>query len=134
MNLYSSQFSEYNFESTHRILFMSWKKDSQNLDEEKIKAEMNRSLSFIEQYGVRNVIVDTRNYTFRNNLNIQNWITRSYMPLMMSAGLLKYAIIVDSGIIHQFKDSGEDDEKVLPIVEYFAEMDEAKKWIESHEH
>ena len=129
MNIRTSDFSDIYFEPASRLLTMTWNKESQKLDEAGVKLEIGRIVEYIRQYSVKHVIIDSRNYFFRNNSAIQTWITHTYMAQIMDSGVLKYAIIVNSEIIPQVKGDHDADEEVLPVVDYFTEVEEAKKWI-----
>lgn len=134
MKIYTSPYCEFLFEAKGRVLSMIWNKECGQLDEEGVKSEIGRILKYIDQYGVINVIVDSRNYQFRDNATIQSWIHQTYVPQLVDGGILKYAIVVHDQILKELKkspDESEDDDDSFPRVEYFTRPDEAQNWIES---
>ncbi len=130
MEIYAGPFSIINLVPENSLLIASWSTDSKNLDESGVKFEIGRVLNYTKEYNIQNIIVDTRNYYFTDNVRIQSWINRTYMPQIMDCGVMKYALIVNSEVKDKYADF-EESETVLPVVEYFADLENAKKWIES---
>src|SRR5271154_5148386 len=124
MEIYSSPFSMINLIEENRLLTVSWNSNSKNLDEPGVKFEIGRILEFVREHDIQNIIVDSRNYHFTDNMRIQNWINHTYMPSIMDSGVIKYALIVNSKSKDKYADF-EDIEIVLPLVEYFTDFEKA---------
>ena len=129
MKIYSSPYGTIDFDPTRSLLSASWTKDSANLDDEAVKSEIGKILRFVDEYKIQNIIVDARNYAFRENANIQSWITQYYMPLIMESSVRKYAIIVNMLERTEPDNTLHDDDEL--VVEYFIDPEGAKAWIES---
>jgi hypothetical protein len=128
--IFSGPFSQISLIPERGLLLFVWKGESKTLTEESVKFEISRILDFVKEYHVENIIVDTVNYSFRDNLNLQNWINKQYMPLIMDCNVKKYALIVDLKTKTTYDDLDKDDaEFFLPAIEYFTDLEEAKKWI-----
>lgn len=127
MKFYSSTFSDLLYRSENQLILEYWKAESQSLDEAGVKFEISKILDCINEHTVRNIIIDARNYSFRDNIKIQQWINYTYMPLIMKSGVRKYAIIVKEQIESIYENF--EVEKVLPEIEYFTDPEEAQKWI-----
>ena len=127
MKLYSSPFSELLYMRERRLLLASWSESSKDLGEDEVKGEINKIIDYVREYQIRNIIVDTRNYFFKDNVRIQNWINYDYVPKLMESGVTKYAIVVKSDI--KLHPSDEKMEGILPVVEYFSSLEEALQWI-----
>jgi hypothetical protein len=130
MNIYDGPFSTIRLVADTRLLIASWQEEAKILDPEGVKFEIGRILDYVKQYAIRNIIVDTRNYVFQHDAGIQAWINHTYMPLIMDNGVMKYALVVASDVNDRYSDF-EDMETVLPLIEYFTDIDKAKVWIES---
>ena len=127
MKLYSSPFSELVYMKERQLLLASWSERSKELGEDEVKSEINKIIDYVRQYQIKNIIVDTRNYFFKDNVRIQNWINYKYVPELMDSGVIKYAMVVSSDIERQPGD--EKMEEILPVVEYFSSVEEALQWI-----
>ena len=82
----------------------------------------------VKEHNIKRIVVDARNYFFRDNIQIQNWINYTYLPLLMDSNVTKYAIIIDSEVMKQPEDLTEDD---TMKVEYFSNSEDALQWINS---
>jgi len=128
MKLYSSPFSELFYKQERQLLLASWNECSKDLAEDEVKIEISKILDYVKEYPIRNIIVDARNYVFSDNVKIQNWINRDYVPQLIESGVSKYAIVVKSQNMQQQKDEIESGD-ILPVVEYFSSLEEALAWI-----
>jgi hypothetical protein len=130
MIIYAGPFSTINLVAESSLLVVSWTDNSKTLDEKSVKFEIGRILDYIKEYKIINVIVDTRNYYFLDNITIQNWINQTYMPLIMDSGVMKYGLVTKSAVKDKYVEFGEVDPESMQV-EYFTDVENARKWIES---
>jgi hypothetical protein len=128
MIVYKSLFSSIETEPDKRLLSAVWLKTSRDLDLEVVKSEMSKILNYIKPYSITSIIVDSRNYPFRENEILQSWINQTFMPQIVDSGILRYAIIVESKIKTTLDDLEDLSEGGL-VVEYFTDLEQAKRWI-----
>lgn len=127
-SLYASAFSELNYYEGKDLLYAVWLEESRNLNEANVMTEISRILDAIRSHRVNYIIVDARDYAFRNNANVQNWINRTYIPMLMETGVKKYAIIVGSDVeVPVREEYGSED--IYPKVEYFRDFADAIQWL-----
>lgn len=131
MEVYSSAFSKIIFEPNQQLLIVSWDKDSQNLKQKDVKYEISKILDYIYKHSVKNIIIDSREYYFRDNMEIQNWINFKFIPVIMDSPVKKYGIILNAPLKKQFKNVNDSDHEEQLLIEYFTDLEEARKWIES---
>ena len=130
MIVYKSPYSSIESEPEKRLLRAVWFKESIELDQEQVKSEISKILEYIKEYSITSIIVDSRNYPFRENDELQSWINRMYMPEIIAFGIVRYAIIVESRIKTTLDDFEDLDEDGL-VVEYFTDPEQAQQWIAS---
>ncbi len=130
MIVYKSPYSSIESEPEKRLLRAVWFKESIELDQEQVKSEISKILEYIKEYSITSIIVDSRNYPFRENDELQSWINRTYMPEIIDFGIVRYAIIVESRIKTTLDDFEDLDEDGL-VVEYFTDPEQAQQWIAS---
>ncbi len=132
MIVHSSPYSLIKSEPSKQTMEVTWLKPSIELEEVQVISEITKILDYIKGHSVVGIVVDARNYPFRENDNIQHWINYTYMPQIMEHGVKRYAIIVESEIRSVFENFVElDDAEVGIVVEYFTSIEEAQRWIES---
>lgn len=129
MKIYSSPASIIEYVANQSLLKATWMIDAVSLTEEEVKNEINNVLSFAREFHIKNIIVDSRLYPFRQNQDIQLWINHQFMPLIVDIGVEKYAIIVTEPMSNQVPSLYGEDEDLQ--VEYFTEYKEAEQWIAS---
>lgn len=130
MIVYKSPYSSIESEPEKRLLRAVWFKESIELDQEQVKSEISKILDYMKEYSITSIIVDSRNYPFRENDELQSWINHTYMPEIIDFGITRYAIIVGSKIKTTLDDFEDLDEDGL-IVEYFTDPEQALQWIAS---
>jgi len=129
MEVYTSAFSNIVFESEKKLLIVSWHKNSHKLAEEGVKSEISKILDCLGSLEVENIIVDSREYSFRGNDKIQTWINFSFMPLIAKTPVKKYGIILATQYTNRSTDNHEDNNEDQLLVEYFTTLEEAIHWI-----
>jgi hypothetical protein len=129
MKIYSSPASIIEYVAIQNLLKATWTVDAKSLTEDEVKHEINNVLSFAKEFHVKNIIVDSRLYPFRNNLDIQLWINHQFMPMIIEIGVKKYAILVNEQMDNQVSSLYDEDEDLQ--VEYFTDPMEAQRWIAS---
>ena len=130
MKIYSAPSSVIDYEPNKSLLRTTWLKDAISLTEEEVKGEISNVLSFATEFKIKKIIVDSREYPFRENGNIQSWINYTFMPMVVECGVEKYAIIVNAPIPDGYEYSPDKDPEGLQV-EYFLKPEEAQKWVES---
>ena len=102
MEVYTSAFSNIVFESEKKLLIVSWHKNSHKLAEEGVKSEISKILDYLGSLEVENIIVDSREYSFRGNDKIQTWINSNLVSnalfsatnVHMMSGLLGVIVFI----------------------------------------
>ena len=130
MNLYSSPFSEIILQQDKNLLIVSWLKDSEVLTTEEVKSEIVKILDYVERHSVKNIIVDSTDYYFSENSEIQSWINYKFMPMILSTPVKKYGFVMKT-MSKRYEDhaAGSNDEDLK--VAYFPTLNDARKWIDS---
>ncbi len=127
MIVYESVFSSIEIESEKHLLKAVWLKASKELNQEEVKLEISRIIDFIKPYSIISIIVDSRNYPFRENAALQEWINRTFMMQIIDSGITRYAFIVESKV-KTILDDFENQEEIGLYVEYFTDPEQALKW------
>lgn len=130
MRVHTSQYSTIDVNKEKNLLMGTWLKESINLKEEGVKKEISKILDYVRIYKIKKAIVDVRNYPFRENENIQRWITNTYIPLINDQGVQQYAIIVSEMVVSKFDHLEEiyDDTDVMKM-KYFTDPKAALEWL-----
>lgn len=127
MKIYANRFSELDYQAESNLLIETWLADSKTLTEIGVQHEIGQLLNFTNELKIKNIIVDAREYPFRENNQIQNWINYSYVPQLIESGIVKYAIITSSNVqSHQTNILETED---MMQVEYFKNFESALLWI-----
>jgi len=131
MRVHTSQYSTIDIDKEQYFLLAAWLEESITLKEEGVKKEITKILDYVRIYKVKNVLVDVKNYPFRENESIQRWINYEYIPLIMEKGVEKYAIVVKEMVVSKF-DHMEDiiDESDIMQIKYFTDLKVAMKWLQ----
>jgi hypothetical protein len=127
MIVYKSLFSSIETEPEKRLLSAVWFKESIDLDQENVKSEISKILLYIRENSITSIIVDSRNYPFRENENLQAWINHTFMPQIIDSGITRYAIVVEFKIKNTLDDFEYLDEDGISV-EYFTDPEQAQKW------
>ena len=133
MIVYTSPFSSIEDEPGRGLLTVTWFKECISLDEEGVISELTRILDHVKEYSIVSIIVDSRDYPFRENDRLQHWINHIYMPQIMDRGVQRYAIIVHEkvkSILEELPDLTDEDPDRM-MVEYFTDAEQARQWITS---
>ena len=128
MKLYSSRSSQIELNKDKGFLVATWLKDSAKLTEHGAKNEILKVLDFAKEHAIKKIVIDAREYPFRENYNLQHWINFTFMPQVMEANILKYAIIIDTPVTDRYEKFNESDNENLSV-EYFKNLEDAVKWI-----
>jgi hypothetical protein len=132
MIVHSSPYSLIKSEPAKKAMYVTWLNKSIELDENQVKSEIEKILDYTKGHPVSAIVVDSRNYPFRENNAIQHWINHTYMPQIIDHGIKRYAIVVENKIKSVFEDFTDvDDAEDGILVEYFTSPEEAQRWIES---
>jgi hypothetical protein len=131
-NVYSSPYSSIDVDLEKKLMRVVWFEKSSELNEEQVMQEISKILDYLNEYSISYILVDSRNYPFRNNETLQRWINYTYMPKIVDKGILRYAIVVEKKINSIYEDFQDDDDVEDDIaVEYFTDLQEAEQWIAS---
>jgi len=104
-----------------------WFIASKDLNQEEVKSEIRRILDYVKEYSITSIIVDSRNYPFRENATLQEWINHTFMGQIIDSGVRRYAIVVETKIKNTLDDFENQGEIGLEV-EYFTDTEHAKKW------
>jgi hypothetical protein len=130
MVIYSTPYNILEFETGRSLLTATWQEKSAELNPAEVKLEILNILEFTTKHAARNVLVDARLYPFRENEDIQRWITNSFMPMMMETGVKKYGLIVPVDLYPEQPVEAQTESDDL-TVEYFHHPESALRWIDS---
>ena len=132
MNLYSSPYSSIDIDKESKLMRVQWHKECSSLSEEAVIEELSKILLYLNEHAISYVLIDSRNYPFRSNENLQRWINFTYMPKVIDFGVLRYAILVNgkiASIYEDFQDEADVEDDLA--VEYFTDIEVALQWIKS---
>ncbi len=130
MRVYSSPFSSISYDEARGQLTVVWHDRATELDEDGVRNEIGMILELVKQRAVRNILVDTVLYPFRENATIQSWINYTYLPQIMESGIKRYAIVVRDKVNNWYENIVTDEPDGLEI-EYFTDQDRAQQWIDA---
>ena len=128
MDLYSSPFLRICLQSDKNLLIVSWLKQSKTLATEEIKNEVTTMLDYIDQHSIENIIIDSSEYYFTENEELQSWINYKFMLMIMNKPVKKYGFVMKSlgrKYENHWSESNDHDLKVA----YFLNLNDAQKWI-----
>ena len=129
MDLYSSPFSKIFLQKDKNLLLVSWLKESGTLNTEEIKKEIVKILDYIDAHSIENIIVDSSDYYFTENAEIQSWINYKFMGMIMDTPVKKYGFVMRS-MNKKYEDhNNEKNEEILKVA-YFLNLNDAHKWID----
>lgn len=130
MRVHESQYSTIDVNKEDQSLSASWLEEASKLKEEGVKKEITKILDNVRVYKIKKVVVDVKNYPFRENENLQRWINYEYIPMIMDKGVEKYAIVVKEMVISKYENM-EDimDESDVMSIKYFTDMNKARQWL-----
>lgn len=131
MNVYSSPFSEISLQQEKRLLIFSWLKASETLSEEDTKKEIVKILEYIDQHSIENIIVDSSDYYFSENKEIQSWINYKFMAMIMNTPVKKYGFVIRSMAKRYENHNNEKDTDDELKVAYFLNLNDARNWIDA---
>jgi hypothetical protein len=129
MKLYSSPSSLIEYSENKSLIVATWKKQAAQLTESETKQEILKVLEFTRKHAAKKIIIDATHYPFRENYELQKWINFTFMPQVIEAKVLKYAIITDIPIVDRYENFDDLDTENLSV-EYFKNLDEALEWME----
>lgn len=131
MRVHTSQYSTIEVNKEEFFLSAAWLEESIKLKEEGVKKEITKILDYVRIYKIKKVVVDVKNYPFRENENIQRWINYEYIPMIIEKGVERYAIVVKEMVISKFEQMEEiiDDNDVMQI-KYFTDLNAAMGWLQ----
>ncbi len=95
------------------------------------KEAVTNVATLTEKYKPKGIIVDTRNFQFIITPDVQDWYNLNIATRHLKAGVKYMAFIVNKDFITQLSIEQTMDEEVTKKqkVKYFANLEEAKKWI-----
>ncbi len=129
VNLYESPFSEISLEADRKLLIVSWRMESEKLNVDETKKEIRKILEYIDKNSIQNIIVDSTEYFFTENTELQTWINYRFMPLIMETQVKKYGFVVRV-MTKKYEALNKDyDDDELKIA-YFSNLGDAYKWID----
>lgn len=132
MIIHNSPYSLIKSETAKQTMHVTWSHRSIELDEAQVIAEITKILDYTKGHPISAIVVDARNYPFRENDKIQHWINHTFMPQIIEHGIKRYAIVVETKIRSVFESFDElDDTDDGILVEYFTDPEEAQRWIDS---
>lgn len=131
MRVYTSQYSTIDVDKEKFLLSAAWLEESIKLKEDGVKKEITKILDYVRVYKIKKVIVDVKQYPFRENENIQRWINYEYIPMIIDKGVQKYAILVKEMVKSKFENLEDiiDESDVMQIT-YFTDKNEAVEWLQ----
>ena len=130
MTVYTSPYSTIALDKEKNLLEATWLEECKELDEEGVIEEISHVLKHVMLHDIPYVLIDARNYPFRNNNSIQRWINNEYMPSIIENGVKRYAILVENMVeshLDNFDELINEEEDM--IMNYFTNRTQALHWL-----
>lgn len=131
MNLHKTQFSQITLQPDRHLLVFSWLKESETLRADEVKKEISKILEYVDQHSVKNIIVDSTNYQFADNAEIQSWINYKFMAMVMKTPVRKYGFVLRAMSKRYEEHNNEPHHDDELKVAYFPNLNDAHKWIDA---
>lgn len=127
------EFCEFKYDDENDIVFLTWKKESKNLTDQKFIDIQNAYTEVIIDNKAKNTIVDIRDFKFAIRPSVQEKIAKTYYKRSIAAGLKKVAVINSKELIAQIsaEQMMEEEEAAPFITQYFDDLASAISWLKS---
>ena len=129
MEILNSENLVITFRQDLSILTATWKES--NMGEDSAKSEMTTMLEKIREFAPKYILVDSKKFKLRMNVELQRWINYTFMVEVVDIGVKKYAIVVDPELFEKLKSNEDphDYDEESTVVQYFDNVLPAMDWL-----
>lgn len=129
--IYESDFQRYKIDKRNNFLQADWFEKSEEMSDDDFKNEMEKELEYVERFNIENYLIDTLNFRFIINPDLQAWADTHINTKLDTLGLKKLAYVVSQDYIAQLSITQTMSESVKQNYQtrFFASFEEAKTWL-----
>lgn len=129
--IYESDFQRYKIDKESNFLQADWFEKSTEMSDQDFKDEMEKELEYVEKFQIKHYLIDTLNFRFIINPDLQTWADVYVNTKLDKLGLKKLAYIVSQDYIAQLSINQTMSESVKQNYQtsFFASIEEAKAWL-----
>jgi len=129
--IYESNFQYLTLDQAQHYLKADWSTQSETMVDQDFKDEMEAELKYVEKHKVTKYLIDTLNFRFVINPELQEWTDKHVNKKLDELGLKKLAYIVSEDFISQLsiKQTMNESEKQNYETRFFTSLEEAKSWL-----
>lgn len=129
--LYKSKYQKISFDQETSIMHNVWLPESFTMREDDYKTELMKLVQLIDRYSATKQLIDTLNFQFTIDVNLQEWTDEEINKKNREAGIEKVAFIIADEIFSQMsiEQTMDGDAGQNMSVQYFVKEEEARKWL-----
>lgn len=128
--VYQDNYLTMQYDAQKNLLITVWLSESEKLDDELIKQEIENTAKITEKYSPRFKIADDRNRNFMYSIEIQKWVADKLKTAYDNAGVEKFAILLPENIINQVstEQTIAEANAIEDRVQQFTSIKDAMEW------
>ena len=129
--IYESDFQRYKLDSSNHFLQADWFAKSEEMSDQDFKNEMEKELEYVEKFQIKHYLIDTLNFRFIINPDLQSWADTYVNTKLDELGLKKLAYVVSQDYIAHLSITQTMSESVKQNYQtnFFASLEEAEAWL-----
>lgn len=129
--IYESDFQRYRIDKESNFLQADWFEKSEEMSDDDFKNEMEKELEYVQKFNIENYLIDTLNFRFIINPDLQAWADTYINTKLDKLGLKKLAYVVSQDYIAQLSITQTMGESVKQNYQthFFASFEEAETWL-----
>lgn len=129
--IYESDYQHYALNQDKSYLQASWSEKSLEMTDQDFKDEMEIELKYVEEFNIKNYLINTLNFRFIIKPDLQTWTDQYVNVKLDELGLKKLAYVVSQDYIAQLsiKQTMEESVKQNYDTRFFTSTEEAEEWL-----
>lgn len=133
MKVYESAYQIIYFFEDKKLLQKEWLLTTEYMPDPAFQSEVEKIAEMQEKYKATKFHDNTTNFAFPISPKLQTWVNETIFPRFITAGLMRYAIIVSQELIAQLsiEQTMEEENASKFQVKYFENPDKAHQWLAS---
>lgn len=128
--VYQSNYLTMQYDAQKSLLITVWLSESEKLDDELIKKEIENTSNITEKYSPRFKIADDRKRNFMYSIEIQKWVADKLKTAYDNAGVEKFAILLPEDLVNQIstEQTIAEANAIKDRVQQFTSVEDAMEW------
>lgn len=128
--VYQSNYLTMQYDAQKSLLITVWLSESEKLDDELIKKEIENTSNITEKYSPRFKIADDRRRNFMYSIEIQKWVADKLKTAYDNAGVEKFAILLPEDLVNQIstEQTIAEANAIKDRVQQFTSVEDAMEW------